>query len=113
MELRSRLGSVGMESLTGRTLSGRYRLEEQIGAGGMGQGVAGDRHGAGPAGRREDHVSTRPTPIRRPWSDLPVKRTTAGISHPHVVTVHDSGATDDLAYLVMELLPGPAWPTRW
>lgn len=98
-----------MESLTGRTLSGRYRLEEQIGAGGMGQvwraiDTVLDRQVAVKI-MSLDAAHPDPTAVERFAREA---RTTAGISHPHVVTVHDSGATDDLAYLVMELLPGPS-----
>ena len=39
-------------------------------------------------------------------------RVTAGLSHPGVVTVHDSGVEGDTAYLVMELLPGPSLAER-
>ena len=35
-------------------------------------------------------------------------RATAGLSHPNIVTVHDSGVEGDTAYIVMELLPGPS-----
>ena len=39
-------------------------------------------------------------------------RATAGLNHPGIVTVHDSGVEDDTAYLVMELLPGPSLAER-
>jgi serine/threonine-protein kinase len=39
-------------------------------------------------------------------------RATAGLSHPGVVTVHDSGVEGDTAYIVMELLPGPTLADR-
>ena len=39
-------------------------------------------------------------------------KVTAGLSHPHVVTVHDTGVEGDTAYLVMELLPGPSLAER-
>jgi len=34
-------------------------------------------------------------------------RSAAGLQHPNVVTIFDSGTDGDMAFLVMELLPGP------
>ena len=34
-------------------------------------------------------------------------RSAAGLQHPNVVTIFDSGIDQDTAFLVMELLPGP------
>lgn len=97
-----------MTVLEGRVLAGRYRLEERIGAGGMGQ-----------VWRALDTVLDRPVAVKllaHAGTEDPTTterfareaRATAALNHPNVVTVHDSGIEDDLAFIVMELLPGPS-----
>jgi eukaryotic-like serine/threonine-protein kinase len=91
----------------GMLLVGRYRLERPIGAGGMGRVWAAhdtrlDRDVAlkvqqfDPAG---DRVA-----FERFQREA---RSAAGLQHPNVVTIFDSGTDGDTAFLVMELLPGP------
>jgi eukaryotic-like serine/threonine-protein kinase len=91
----------------GMLLVGRYRLERLIGAGGMGRVWAAhdtrlDRDVAlkvqefDPAG---DRVA-----FERFQREA---RSAAGLQHPNVVTIFDSGTDGDTAFLVMELLPGP------
>ncbi|GIL34481.1 serine/threonine-protein kinase [Phycicoccus sp. DTK01] len=95
-----------------RRLAGRYVLDTPIGRGGMGE-----------VWRATDTVLGRQVAIktidltRVPDESGAVRfereaRVTAGLNHPHVVTVHDTGVEGDTAYLVMELLPGPSLAER-
>jgi serine/threonine-protein kinase len=91
-----------------RRLAGRYVLEAPIGRGGMGEVWRGTDTVLG----REVAVKTidlRNLPDESGAARFEREaRATAGLSHPNVVTVHDSGVEGDTAYIVMELLPGPS-----
>ena len=95
-----------------RRLAGRYVLEEPIGRGGMGEVWRGTDTVLG----RE--VAIKTIDLRRVPDETGTARferearATAGLSHPGVVTVHDSGVEGDTAYIVMELLPGPSLADR-
>ncbi len=95
-----------------RRLAGRYVLEEPIGQGGMGEVWRGTDTVLG----RE--VAVKTVDLRRVPDETGTARferearATAGLSHPGVVTVHDSGVEGDTAYIVMELLPGPSLADR-
>ena len=91
----------------GTLLAGRYRLDEPIGRGGMGQVWAG-----------HDAVLGRDVAVKLvdlTAGDDPVAadrfrreaQATAALSHPHIVTIFDSGVDEPMAFLVMERLPGP------
>jgi eukaryotic-like serine/threonine-protein kinase len=95
-----------------RRLADRYELEDRIGRGGMGE-----------VWRATDTVLHRRVAVKTiDLRTVPDEsgharfereaRVTAGMSHPNIVTVHDSGVEDDTAYLVMELLPGPSLAER-
>ena len=90
----------------GHVLAGRYRLEERIALGGMGE-----------VWRAHDDTLDREVAVKllRPESssdDTFVERFRAearhagGLTHPNVGTVHDYGEDDGNAFLVMELLDG-------
>jgi tetratricopeptide (TPR) repeat protein len=95
----------------GDVLSDRYRLDEEIGRGGMGvvfrgwdsdleRSVAvkilGAHHQVGDARERLFREA----------------RAAAALSHPHVVAVHDVGEHRHMPYLVMELIEGPSLKER-
>jgi len=93
-------------------LAGRYRLEERIGIGAMGEvwrahDLTLQREVALKRVRLDGHVdSAAQARFRREAVAM------AGVSHPNVVIVYDAG-TDagpegETAYLVMELLDGPS-----
>ena len=95
----------GMDAQT--LLAGRYRLDRRIGSGGMGQVWAA-----------RDTVLGRDVAVKvqqfDPQGDRAAferfvreARTAAGLQHPNVVTIFDSGTDRHTAFLVMELLPGP------
>ena len=93
-------------------VAGRYRLEERVGVGAMGE-----------VWRARDLTLQRDVAVKRIRLDAAVDAATrarfqreavamAGLSHPNVVSVYDAG-TDEAgdvrtAYLVMELLDGPS-----
>ena len=91
-----------------RRLAGRYVLEAPIGRGGMGEVWRGTDTVLG----RQVAVKTIDLTTLRDESGAArferEARATAGLSHPNVVTVHDTGVEGDTAYIVMELLPGPS-----
>jgi eukaryotic-like serine/threonine-protein kinase len=87
-------------------LSGRYRLGELLGRGGMAEVYRG-----------EDRVLGRPVAVKvlaSPRASEPRSverfrreaRAAAGLSHPAVVGVFDTGADGDAHYIVMELIEG-------
>jgi serine/threonine protein kinase len=89
----------------GQVIGGKYRIEEQLGKGGMG------------AVYRATHVvSDKPVALKwmlRPASDERAlerftreARAAGRIDHPNVVDVYDIGQDGDAGYLVMELLRG-------
>jgi tetratricopeptide (TPR) repeat protein len=95
----------------GDTLSNRYRLDEEIGRGGMGivfrawdsdlerqvaVKILGAHHQVGDARERLFREA----------------RAAAALSHPHVVAVHDVGEHQHMPYLVMELIEGPSLKER-
>jgi serine/threonine-protein kinase len=95
----------------GDILSDRYRLDEEIGRGGMGivfRGwdsdlerqvaikILGAHHQVGDARKRLFQEA----------------RAAAALSHPHVVAVHDVGEHHHMPYLVMELVEGPSLKDR-
>lgn len=93
-------------------LSARYRLAERIGAG----AVAEVWRGIDTVLLRE--VAIKTIDIKAQHDDPEVVArfrreavATAGLSHPNIVTVYDTGLDGDLAFLVMELLTGPTLQT--
>ncbi len=95
-----------MNVTKGAEVAGRYRLEERIATGGMGD-----------VWRATDTTMDRPVAIKmlKPeFADDPTflerfraeARHSAVATHPGIATVHDYGEADDTAYLVMELVEG-------
>ncbi|MDX2818817.1 serine/threonine-protein kinase [Streptomyces sp. PA03-5A] len=82
----------------------RYRLEEPLGRGGMGE-----------VWRAADQVLGRAVAVKLMLGDADAEaagrfrleaRTAARLNHPHVVSVYDFGSHDGQLYLVMELVNG-------
>ncbi len=90
-------------------LGDRYELDEFLGHGGMAEVHRAHDRSLGrvvavkllPAARRDDD-----TDGRRLQDEA---RAAAGLSHPHVVAVHDVGVSPHGVYVVMELLSGRTW----
>src|SRR5687767_5630430 len=83
-------------------IGGRYELLRQIAAGGVGEVWDG-----------WDKVLNRPVAVKVVHGNGDQARrlqaeakAAASIDHAGVVSVHDSGRNDDMAWLVMERLPG-------
>lgn len=94
----------GPGDLTGTVLSDRYRLEEQIGSGGMGT-----------VWRATDTLLNRsvavkllhPAQMAEPTARERFRtegRITAGLSHPGIAQVYDYGEEPGRAFLIMELV---------
>lgn len=87
-------------------LGGRYRLQRQIGSGGMaGVYLARDER----LGRDVAVKLTDPARDVGGQSAARIEqeaRRVARLNHPNIVQVHDVGTTDDDAYIVMELVQG-------
>ncbi|TQN28637.1 serine/threonine-protein kinase [Haloactinospora alba] len=94
------------DDLTGTLLSGRYRLDEQIGSGGMGT-----------VWRATDTLLSRSVAVKLLHPDKMAEptsrerfrtegRITAGLSHPGIAQVYDYGEQDERAFLIMELVSG-------
>ena len=88
-------------------LADRYVLGRSLGQGGMGSVWQG-----------EDQVLGRTVAVKliqlASQSDETAQvrftreaRAAAGLVHPNIVTVHDFGVDDEIAFMVMECLPGP------
>ena len=96
---------------TGEVVGGKYRIEDQLGRGGMGV-VFRARH----------VVSEKPVAIKwmlRPATDEQARmrfdreaRAAGRIDHPNVVTLYDVGEEGECSYLVMELLRGESLRQR-
>ncbi|HUW32563.1 MAG TPA: serine/threonine-protein kinase [Planctomycetota bacterium] len=84
-----------MDSLVGKQI-GDCRIEELIGAGGMGRVY------------RAEHVLLRKSFAVKVLPDDPAEaRTMAELRHPGIVVAHDLGVADGVYYLVMEYVAGP------
>lgn len=90
----------------GVTLSDRYRLEERIGGGGMGEVWRGTDE---VLGRTIAVKIMLPSLVREPGFAqrfLTEARAMASINHPGVVDIHDYRSDEAGAFLVMEYVPG-------
>ncbi|QMU76880.1 serine/threonine protein kinase [Streptacidiphilus sp. PB12-B1b] len=93
-----------MDAVT--VLGGRYRLERQLGHGGMGEVWAardGDLHRDVAIKILLASLGRDPELIHRLKKEA---RTVAALSHPGITVVHDIGEHDGHPYFVMELLDG-------
>ncbi|MEM9490391.1 MAG: protein kinase, partial [Myxococcota bacterium] len=93
--------------MEGRVLDGRYRLDEQIGRGGMGEVYRG-RHlmmdSVVAVKLLRADIAENPTAVRRFAREA---KSTFRLEHPNCIRVTDFGAADgSLLYLVMEYLDG-------
>ncbi|RKS06516.1 serine/threonine-protein kinase [Nocardiopsis sp. Huas11] len=96
----------GPDELIGTVLSDRYRLEEQIGSGGMGTvWKATDTLLNRPVAVKLLHLSQMAEPTARQRFRTE-GRITAGLSHPGIAQVYDYGEEDGRAFLIMELVVG-------
>jgi serine/threonine-protein kinase len=86
-------------------LEGRYRIERELGTGGMATVYLADdlRHG-----RRVAIKLLHPelSAVLGPERFLAEIKTTAGLQHPHILPLFDSGAADGLLFYVMPYVEG-------
>ena len=92
-------------------IANRYRLGEELGAGGMARVVVA--HDL----RLDRRVAVKLVPVAgidRAGRERFVReaRSSAGFSHPNAVAVYDAGESDSYLYLVMELVAGPSLAER-
>lgn len=95
----------------GAALSDRYRIERELGAGGMATVYLA-----------EDLRHSRKVAIKVMHAEVSAElasdrflreiRTTAGLQHPHIVPLLDSGEADGLLYYVMPLIEGESLRDR-
>lgn len=95
--------------MSGRLVSGRYELSEQIGQGGMGQVWTAydqrlDRRVAVKLLRPDRAAGQDADELRHRF--VRECRVTAQVDHPGLVTVHDAGSEDDDLFLVMQHVDG-------
>ena len=92
--------------LLGTILRDRYRLDSELGRGGMGTVYRATDLEL----QREVAVKVLSTTAQN--SDARERlvreaRAAAALNHPHIVTIHDVGEADGFPFLVMELVAGP------
>jgi eukaryotic-like serine/threonine-protein kinase len=92
-------------------IANRYRLGEELGAGGMARVVVA--HDL----RLDRRVAVKLVPVAgidRAGRERFVReaRSSAGFSHPNAVAVYDAGESDGYLFLVMELVGGPSLADR-
>jgi len=88
----------------GKTLDGRYRVEERLGVGGVGAVYLGTQLALGrQVAIKLLHEGLDPSFRTRFQREA---KALASLRHPNVVSVTDYGVTDDMPYLVMEMLEG-------
>jgi eukaryotic-like serine/threonine-protein kinase len=101
-----------MRTLVGTQLNGRYRLDAQVGAGGMSTVY-----------RAFDMTLERPVAIKLLHREIAADsdqierfrreaRAVAQLSHPHIVTVIDAGEDDGRPYIVFEFVEGETLKQR-
>jgi serine/threonine protein kinase/Tol biopolymer transport system component len=93
------------ESFSGR-LFAHYRLEREIGAGGMGRVyLARDTRLNRPVALKllPQAFSENPERVRRFQQEA---RAVSALNHPNIITIHEIGETDGLRYIVTELVEG-------
>jgi hypothetical protein len=87
---------------------GRYRLDDVVASGGAAVVWRGfDEHLARPVAVKllHPHHAGDPTVVERFQREA---RAAAGLSHPNVVRIYDTGRDDGVVWLVMELVEGPS-----
>jgi len=87
---------------------GRYRLDDVVASGGAAiVWRAFDEHLARPVAVKllHPHHANDPTVVERFQREA---RAAAGLSHPNVVRIYDTGSEDGIVWLVMELVEGPS-----
>jgi serine/threonine-protein kinase len=104
--------TTAMRAPTGTLLNGRYRLDEQVGIGGMARVYRGfdtvlERQVAVKTLNRE--VASDSDPLERFRREA---RAVARLSHPHIVTVIDAGEDDGTPYIVFEYIEGETLKQR-
>jgi serine/threonine protein kinase/tetratricopeptide (TPR) repeat protein len=97
--------SDGLEGLRA-ALADRYELGRELGRGGMATvfQAADRRHGREVAIKVLEPGLSRTLGVERFLSEI---RIAAGLTHPHILTVHDSGEADGLLFYVMPYVEGP------
>ncbi len=88
------------------TLAGRYRLDERLGAGAMGEVWGGLDLWLHRAVAVKLLLGDAADPVSTALRFSHEARAMARLNHPNVVTVHDFGEHEGEPYLVMERLPG-------
>ncbi|MFB4274595.1 serine/threonine-protein kinase [Nonomuraea sp. MTCD27] len=98
------------EGYRGWLLTGRYRLQAELGRGGMGRVWRGhDELLDRPVAVKEVTLDQRPQPerealLRRTLSEA---RLAAQLSHPHIATVYDVVVADERPWIVLQLVRAP------
>jgi hypothetical protein len=99
-------------SWIGQTLDGRYRVTRKLGRGGMGTVFLAEDEKMGRTvviKRPEAHLLE--TPGFRERFELELK-SLVGLTHPHIVHVHDGGRVGAIPYMVQEYLAGGSLDDR-
>lgn len=97
---------------SGDLIKGRFRLEEQLGAGGMGKVFKALDLRRQEARDRDPYVAMKLLSEgfrRHPESFIALQREAKkaqSLAHPNIIRVYDFDRDDDLTYLIMEYLPG-------
>ena len=92
-------------------LAGRYRIERELGSGGMATVYLAEdvRHRRKVALKVLRPLLAASLGAERFLREIEIA---AGLHHPHILPVYDSGSADDLLYYVMPFVDGPSLRNR-